>query len=140
MPTLVSCMVVKSGHNATVCFYRVCFSVIWTRDTGSVESWRDEDDRNSVVQYYTSCVYLARATRILHPPLKSFSFFCCIAVLKPKPWRIREARISALSASSSSRRSYSSISFSHSAVYKKKGIYNTAKASLERFFNFLQFI
>lgn len=63
-------------------------------------------------------LYLARATRILHPPLKSFSFFCCISAVNPKPWRIREARISALSASSSSRRSYSSISFSHSAVQK----------------------
>lgn len=69
------------------------------------------------LQYnFDLCLYLARATRILHPPLKSFSFFCCIAALKPKPWRIREARISALSASSSSRRSYSSISFSHSAL------------------------
>lgn len=60
--------------------------------------------------------HLARATRILQPPLKSFIFFCCMALLKPRPWRIREARTSALSASSSSRRSYSSISFSHSAM------------------------
>lgn len=59
--------------------------------------------------------HLARATLIRQPPLKSFSFFLCMAGVNPKPWRIREARASALSASSSSRRSYNSKSFSHSA-------------------------
>lgn len=81
-----------------------------------LEHWATLDD-----QVGNTCnLYLARATRILHPPLKSFSFFCCIALLKPKPWRIREARTSALSASSSSKRSYSSISFSHSAMKRKR--------------------
>lgn len=49
--------------------------------------------------------HLARATLILQPPLKSFSFLRCMAGVKPRPWRIREALVSALSASSSSRRS-----------------------------------
>lgn len=49
--------------------------------------------------------HLARATLILQPPLKSFSFLRCMAGVKPSPCKIREALISALSASSSSRRS-----------------------------------
>lgn len=67
------------------------------------------------------CIYLASATRILQPPLKSLSFFCCIDAVKPRPCRIRDARTSALSASSSSSRSYSSISFSHSANKQMRG-------------------
>lgn len=79
---------------------------------GSAESGAGRHSSRKQQQYTT---HLARATLIRQPPLKSFSFFLCMAGVNPKPWRIREARASALSASSSSRRSYNSKSFSHSA-------------------------
>mmetsp|Transcript_174475 Transcript_174475/g.424470 ORF Transcript_174475/g.424470 Transcript_174475/m.424470 type:complete len:88 (+) Transcript_174475:1183-1446(+) len=47
----------------------------------------------------------ARAIRIRQPPEKSRVFLFCIATSKPRPCRIDAARFSAVSASSSSKRS-----------------------------------
>ncbi len=80
---------------------------------------------SSKLWYKILKAHRARATRILQPPLKSLSCFFCIALVKPRPLRIREALISALSASSSSKRSYNSISFSHSAKVWQTNVNNS---------------
>ena len=45
---------------------------------------------------------LASDILIRHPPEKCFVAVCCICAVKPSPWRIPAARVSALSESSSS--------------------------------------
>jgi hypothetical protein len=45
---------------------------------------------------------LAKAMRILHPPLHSFVFFFCISAVNPRPWRIEAARASVVSLSNAS--------------------------------------
>jgi hypothetical protein len=47
----------------------------------------------------------AKAILILHPPLKSLVAIFWRSGVKPRPLRIREARVSAVAASNSSKRS-----------------------------------
>jgi len=51
----------------------------------------------------------ANAMRMRQPPLNSFVFFCCFSGVNPSPLKIFDARVSAVDASSSSKRSYTCV-------------------------------
>lgn len=51
----------------------------------------------------------AKASRIRHPPEKVLVALACISLLKPKPFRMTDARAGALSASIFSKAAYTSV-------------------------------
>mmetsp|Transcript_11677 Transcript_11677/g.16749 ORF Transcript_11677/g.16749 Transcript_11677/m.16749 type:complete len:182 (+) Transcript_11677:2850-3395(+) len=78
--------------------------------TASISKWFVGSSNSSNVGWINNA--RASDTLILHPPEKSFVNFDCIAWVNPNPCKMDLARVSAVSASKSSNRSYVAVNIS----------------------------